>query len=52
MSDLGYRNASQAGLGVSVNSLDHYIRDLSAAITTPHPEYQKYGVKVTASTCS
>jgi glutamate--cysteine ligase len=46
MSDLGYRNASQAGLAVSVNSLEHYVRDLTAAITTPHPEYQKLGVKV------
>jgi glutamate--cysteine ligase len=46
MSDLGYRNKSQAGLNVSVNSLDHYIRDLSQAITTPHPDYQKIGVKV------
>ena len=46
MSDLGYRNASQAGLSVSVNSLAHYVRDLTAAITTPHAEYQKFGVKV------
>ncbi|MCK7492817.1 MAG: glutamate--cysteine ligase [Comamonadaceae bacterium] len=30
MSDLGYRNKSQAGLSVSVNSLDHYVRDLTA----------------------
>jgi hypothetical protein len=29
MSDLGYRNTSQASLNVSVNSLDHYIRDLT-----------------------
>jgi glutamate--cysteine ligase len=46
MSDLGYRNKSQAGLSVSVNSLDHYVRDLTQAITTPHPEYLRYGVKV------
>jgi glutamate--cysteine ligase len=46
MSDLGYRNKSQAGLNVSVNSLEHYVRDLTEAITTPHPEYQKLGVKV------
>jgi len=46
MSDLGYRNVSQAGLSVSVNSLEHYVRDLTAAITTPHPQYQRYGVKV------
>jgi len=46
MSDLGYRNKNQAGLNVSVNSLEHYVRDLSAAISTPNPEYQKIGVKV------
>jgi glutamate--cysteine ligase len=46
MSDLGYRNKSQAGLNVSVNSLDHYIRDLTQAISQPHPDYEKIGVKV------
>ena len=46
MSDLGYRNKNQAGLSVSVNSLNHYVRDLTHAITTPHPDYQKLGVKV------
>ncbi|HEX5650867.1 MAG TPA: glutamate--cysteine ligase, partial [Steroidobacteraceae bacterium] len=46
MSDLGYRNKSQAGLSVSVNSLEHYVRDLTAAITTPNPDYEQIGVKV------
>jgi glutamate--cysteine ligase len=46
MSDIGYRNRNQAGLSVSVNSLDEYVRDLSAAITTPHPPYRELGVKV------
>jgi glutamate--cysteine ligase len=46
MSDLGYRNKNQAGLSISVNSLEHYVRDLTQAITTPHPEYEKIGVKV------
>lgn len=46
MSDLGYRNKSQAGVHISVNSLAEYVRDLSAAVSTPHPEYQKLGVKV------
>jgi glutamate--cysteine ligase len=45
MSDLGYRNKSQAGLSVSVNSLDQYVRDLTRAITTPHPDYVELGVK-------
>ncbi|MFO7303950.1 MAG: glutamate--cysteine ligase [Gammaproteobacteria bacterium] len=46
MSDLGYRNKNQAGLQISVNSLDEYVRDLTAAVSTPHPEYEKIGVKV------
>lgn len=46
MSDLGYRNKSQAGVQISVNSLDQYVRDLTAAVSTPHPEYEKIGVKV------
>ena len=46
MSDLGYRNRNQAGLSVSVNSLDEYVRDLSRAITTPHPPYEQLGVEV------
>jgi len=46
MSDLGYRNRNQAGLSVSVNSLDEYVRDLSRAISTPHPPYEQLGVEV------
>ena len=46
MSDLGYRNSSQSQVNVSVNSLDDYISDLTAAITTPNPDYEKIGVKV------
>jgi len=46
MSDLGYRNRNQAGLSVSVNSLDEYVQDLSRAITTRHEPYEKLGVKV------
>jgi len=46
MSDLGYRNRSQSGVDVSVNSLDEYVRDLTRATTTPHPEYERLGVKV------
>jgi glutamate--cysteine ligase len=46
MSDIGYRNRNQAGLSVSVNSLDEYVRDLTRAITTPHPPYQALGVEV------
>jgi len=46
MSDLGYRNKSQANVSISVNSIDEYVRDLSRLITVPHPEYQRIGVKV------
>jgi glutamate--cysteine ligase len=46
MSDLGYRNKSQAGVHVSVNSLQEYIRDLSRLISTPQPEYEAHGVEV------
>jgi glutamate--cysteine ligase len=46
MSDLGYRNRNQAGLTVSVNSLEEYVADLTRAITTPHAPYAALGVKV------
>ncbi len=46
MSDLGYRNKNQAGVHVSVNSLQEYVRDLSRLISTPNPEYQAHGVEV------
>ncbi len=45
MSDIGYRNRNQAGVTVSVNSLDEYLRDLKHAVTTPHPAYEKIGLK-------
>ena len=46
MSDVGYRNRTQAGLEVSVNDLGEYVRDLQRAISTPHPPYEALGVKV------
>jgi len=46
MSDIGYRNKNQATVSVSVNSVDDYVRDLSKAISTPYPPYEKLGVKV------
>jgi glutamate--cysteine ligase len=45
MSDVGYRNRNQAGLAVSVNSLEEYVGDLTHAITTPHPPYEALGVQ-------
>jgi glutamate--cysteine ligase len=46
MSDIGYRNRTQSGLAVSVNSLEEYVRDLTRAITTAHPAYEALGVEV------
>jgi glutamate--cysteine ligase len=46
MSDLGYRNRKQAGVSVSVNSLEDYVRDLGRAISTPYPPYEALGVNV------
>ncbi|MGH8494889.1 MAG: glutamate--cysteine ligase, partial [Gammaproteobacteria bacterium] len=46
MSDLGYRNATQKSLSISLNSLDEYIDGLTRAITTPHAPYEKIGVVV------
>ncbi|HKD53936.1 MAG TPA: glutamate--cysteine ligase [Steroidobacteraceae bacterium] len=46
MSDVGYRNRNQAGLSVSVNSLEEYIHDLTRAITTPNAAYEALGVEV------
>lgn len=46
MSDLGYSNHNQSKMNISLNSLDEYVRDLSAAIATREPEYEKIGIKV------
>lgn len=46
MSDLGYKNASQAGIWISANSLDEYTADLCRAIRTPSPAFQRIGLKV------
>ncbi len=46
MSDLGYRNKQQADFSISVNSLDHYLRDMANAVSTPSAEYERLGVRV------
>ena len=46
MSDLGYSNRNQSAINISLNGLDEYIRDLSAAMRTPDPNYERLGVKV------
>ena len=45
MSSLGYTSALQAGLVVSANNLDEYVRDLEAAVHAPHAGYAKIGVR-------
>jgi glutamate--cysteine ligase len=46
MSDLGYSNRTQSRINISVNDLDEYVNDLSKAIRTPEPTFEKIGVKV------
>ena len=45
LSDLGYTNKSQSGLGITFNSLEEYVRALKAAIKTPSEEYAALGTK-------
>ena len=44
MSDLGYRNTSQASIQLSMNTLDEYIAGLEHAIRSPWPPYERIGV--------
>jgi glutamate--cysteine ligase len=46
MSDLGYRNTSQASIQLSMNSLDEYVAGLEHAIRSPWPPYEKIGMKL------
>ncbi len=46
MSDIGYKSKNQEQLKIDYNSLEAYVKTLSAAIETPYPEYEKIGVKV------
>ena len=46
MSDIGYRNKTQAELQISANSLAAYTAGLAAAVTTPSADYEKIGVRV------
>jgi glutamate--cysteine ligase len=46
MSDLGYSNRTQARINISLNHLDEYIADLTRAIHTPEPAYEKLGAKI------
>lgn len=46
MSDLGYNNKRQAAIKISLNSMGEYINDLSRAICTPDPTFERIGVMV------
>ncbi|MDD5228768.1 MAG: glutamate--cysteine ligase [Methylococcales bacterium] len=46
MSDIGYKSKNQANLAIDYNTLDGYVNSLSAAISTPYPDYEKIGVCV------
>ncbi|WP_409524544.1 glutamate--cysteine ligase [Nitrincola sp. MINF-07-Sa-05] len=46
MSDLGYSNRAQSALNICFNQLGSYTESLQQAIQTPHPQYERLGVKV------
>jgi glutamate--cysteine ligase len=46
MSDIGYKNKNQSELHISYDDIDSYVKSLTRAIETPHPEYEAIGVKV------
>ena len=45
MGDLGYQSNAQASIMADYNSLDGYAASLLRALTKPHPDYEKIGVK-------
>jgi glutamate--cysteine ligase len=46
MSDIGYRNKTQARLNIPLNSAAEYIAGLTAAVSTTEPRYAAIGVDV------
>lgn len=46
MSDIGYKNKNQAGLGISYNDLASYTDSLERATRTPEPGYERIGTRV------
>ena len=46
MSDLGYKNSTQAALDISLNDIDAYVATLLKAVTTPSADFEKIGVQV------
>lgn len=45
MSDIGYNNSNQSSLRVCHNTINNYITMLEKATHTPHPDYEKIGIK-------
>lgn len=45
MSDMGYRNSTQARLAISLNSLDQYVDELTVALQTRDPRYEAIGIE-------
>ena len=46
MSDIGYKNKTQASLAIRYDNLDVYVDSLGRAITTPHADYAAMGTEV------
>jgi glutamate--cysteine ligase len=51
MSDIGYNNSNQSSLRVCHNSINNYINMLEKATHTPHPDYEKIGIKKDGEYC-
>jgi glutamate--cysteine ligase len=45
MGDLGYQSNAQRQIDISYNSLDEYVEALHRAISEPHRDYQRIGVR-------
>lgn len=47
LGDIGYQNSREDETGIKVNydTLNQYVKSLHYAISTPHAEYEKFGVK-------
>ena len=46
MSNLGYSNSAQSSINICFNQINTYIKTLTEAINTVHPEFEKIGVVV------
>ena len=45
MGDLGYQSSAQRSIDISYNGLDEYVAALQRAVSEPHPEYVRIGVR-------